>query len=157
MGSIHSSEAPTCSCDFIVTDKPLKDNEVVPRYITSRLAAMNFVDGTIPRVYMGNDLSKLIVISCPDSFKRETNYGKDCIFYVYSPAEEYGVGTPDPNKDYLAYELDLEWGLTRFQAVLVGCIKVTAVKEIKSVLIKDHMIQYPILEYTWVPIPENKQ
>lgn len=146
-----------CYSDFVVTDSPLKGNEVVPKYITSRLAAMNFVDGRIPRVYIGNDLSKLIVISCPDSFKRETDYGRDCVFYVYSPAEEYAVTDPDPNADYLAHELGLEWGVTRFQATLVGCIKVTAVKEIKSVLIKDHMIQYPILDYTWVPIPENKQ
>lgn len=138
--------------DFIVSPSPLRDNEVVPAIPTHNLARQGYIDGKTPRVYLGSDLSSLIGISCPDSFGRESAYGLDSVFYVYSPAEEFATVEPSRDKDIIANELGLEWAITRFQATLIGCIKVTGVREVRTILMGDSIFQYPIFNFKWVRI-----
>lgn len=143
--------------DFIVSPCPLRDNEVIPVIQTNNLARQGYIDRKTPRVYIGTDLSKLIGISCPDSFGKDTEYGLEQIFYVYSPAEEYATYAPSRKEDAIANELGLEWGVTRFYASLIGCIKITEVREVSCILLGDSLFQYPVFNFKWVQIPERKQ
>lgn len=138
---------------FFLSAEFIEQSEIVPSVPTSYLSRGGYIDDTIPRAYVSEDIGKLFAFNITEDILKE---GIDKhLFFVYMPSGEYSSFVPPSSKDKVANETGVEWMTIRSCASLVGAVKVTGVKDVIPIDLGNITINYPVFEYQWIPIPKQ--